>query len=99
VSTQFGLVGAGYSSVLVRQHAGIGGPLCRRRSGRVCGHRGARSAQGRSSVRGAGARVQTNGITRIRPVRPAAAGSLRRPQRGPAGRLAPSGAGSMPARR
>ncbi len=39
------LVGADYSSVLVRPHAGTRGGC--RRAGRVCGHRAARSAQDR----------------------------------------------------
>jgi hypothetical protein len=39
------VVGADYSSVLVRKHAGIRGGC--RPVGLVCGHRGARSAQRR----------------------------------------------------
>src|SRR5215471_14820704 len=52
-------VDADYSSVLVRQHAGTRGGC--RRADPVCGRRGARSAQGRLSVRGAGAWVRQPG--------------------------------------
>ena len=52
-------MGADYSSVLVRQHAGTRG--VRRRADPACAHRGARSAQGRSSVVVAGASVRRPG--------------------------------------
>ena len=52
-------VGADCSSVLVRQHAGTRGGC--RRAGPACGRRGAQSAQGRLSVRGAGAGVRQPG--------------------------------------